>query len=286
MYSSAGGAALVAPFELLEYFYCHIAAAGGTQLPTMEWMSTPLLLRPLAIGQADAVNHPELSDPLQDYIVRFETSVVPFTAFDFNTFRPLPKTAKLTRYMPILENASPHFDFAYPAVPLFAGQKEKPLIITACGSAISAEFFDFTRRFNCEAEAGEGWQMHTKGDTAYCGWNIDPEAMLAKQLARKPQVVILPGTFDTALSAELKDTLQALVSSGETTLIYVSDRLRFPSLLPGKGQPAPTDLLRGIPLQVEIREFAVGKGKSYWVPFRLHRNNRVWARRNLLLPVP
>lgn len=287
VYSSAGGAALVAPFELLEYFYCHIAAAGGTQLPTMEWMSTPLLLRPLAIGQADAVNHPELSDPLQDYIVRFETSVVPFTAFDFNTFRPLPKTAKLTRYMPILENASPHFDFAYPAVPLFAGQKEKPLIITACGSAISAEFFDFTRRFNCEAEAVEGWQMHTKGDTAYCGWNIpDPEAMLAKQLARKPQVVILPGTFDTALSAELKDTLQALVSSGETTLIYVSDRLRFPSLLPGKGQPVPTDLLRGIPLQVEIREFAVGKGKSYWVPFRLHRNNRVWARQNLLLPVP
>ncbi|NLF92642.1 MAG: hypothetical protein GX564_02045 [Oligosphaeraceae bacterium] len=287
VYSAAGGAALLAPFELLDCFYCHIPAAGGTQLPTLEWMSTPLLLRPLAVGKADAVNHPELSDPLQDYIVRFETSVVPFTAFDFETFRPLPETAKLTRFMPILENASPHFDFAAPAVPLFARQQEKPLVITVCDSVISSEFFDFTRRFNCEAEAVEGWRMHAKGDTSYGGWNIpDPEAMLAKQLARKPQVVILPGTFETALSQELSATLQQLVSSGETALIYVSDRARFPSLLPGKGQPVPADLLRGIPLQVEAREFTVGKGKAFWVPFRLHRNNRVWARQNLLLPVP
>ncbi len=288
VYSTAGGAALLAPYELLDCFYCHIPAAGGTQLPTLEWMSTPLLVRPLTIGQADAVNHPELADPLQDYIVRFETAIVPFEQFDFATFRPLPTTAKLTRFMPVLEIVPPHFDYASPAVPFFSQQKERPLLITVCDSVISAEFFDFTRRFNCESEAVEGWRMHSKGETTYAGWNVpEPEAMLAKQLARKPQVVILPGTFETAIPEDSRDALVQLVQAGETTVIYVSDSSRrFPSLLKGKGELVPAKLLRGIPLDVQAREFRLGKGKVFWVPFRLHRNQRVWARQNLLLPVP
>ena len=91
------GAAVIAPFEIVDLFYCSMPDSAAPNQPTMEGLSSVLHIKPLAVGKADAVNHPELEDPLQDYIVRFTTSITVFDKIDFRTFRPRPAVKKLTR---------------------------------------------------------------------------------------------------------------------------------------------------------------------------------------------
>ncbi|MEI6424840.1 MAG: hypothetical protein WCP55_21675, partial [Lentisphaerota bacterium] len=61
------GAAVIAPFPVLDRFYSFQPSSNmSAMLPTVEWFSLRFSLKPLAKGVADAVNHPELADPLQD----------------------------------------------------------------------------------------------------------------------------------------------------------------------------------------------------------------------------
>ena len=282
------GALLAAPFEFLGTFYCHIAQSKGADAPTMEWMTFPLHIKPLSVGKADAVNHPELEDPLQDYIVRFETSIALTTPKDAGKNRPLPTAKKNTRFLPVLTAGKAHMEFAtLPAVPWFANQKESPGMIFFAGHNISAEAFDFLRRFKSNSEIIEGWRMGGSGDTVYAGYAIpSPIAMTEKMLKGKVDVIFIPGFTNTTMPKTLKKQLIDKVKKG-AVVIYVSDRNRFTDLFPAKGGTSvPADIFKGIPFKADIREFKVGKGKVFFVPFRLHLNNRMWSQHNLLLPAP
>ena len=287
VFSGKAGAALVAPFEFLDIFYSCFPGAGAMNRPTLEWMSTLLHIKPLAAGKADAVNHPELEDPLQDYIVRFETVLTVFDKADVKNFRPAPKTAKSTRFQPVLNAEKPHQDFVLPAVPWFARQKENPRVLFFSPAVVAPEAFDFLRRFRCDAEVVEGWRMTGKAGIIYHGYNIpDPEAMAEKALRASPQVIFIPGFTSATMGKKLNALLMEKVKQG-AVVIYVSDSNRFPALFPRKGgKEVPAELFRGIPFKVKIMEHRVGRGRVFFVPFRLHLNGRFYAQPCLLLPAP
>ena len=282
------GAAIVAPFEYLEKYYSCFPAGAGENRPTLEWMTRYLHIRPLAVGKADATNHPELEDPLQDYIVRVETSVAVFDKADVRKLRPAPETKKSTRFEEVLKAEKPHMDFPIPAIPWFARQKENPRVMFFANAPIAAEAFDFLRRFRCDCEIVEGWAPNGKsGMITYSGYNIpDPEVMAEKALKTSPQVIVIPSFTNRALNKKLKGLLLEKVKQGAIVL-YISDANRFTDLIPKKGgKEVPAELFRGIPLKLKIVEYRVGKGRVFFVPFRLYMNNRLGSQCRILLPAP
>ena len=285
---SFSGTAITAPWEFLELFYCHIPSGGGANLPTLEWMTSFLHIKPLAVGKADAVNHPELEDPLQDYIVRFETTLTLYSQKDARKLRPLPTGRKNTRFQPILSAATAHLEFpTLPAIGFFAKQKENPRILMFAGHQLAAEAFDFLRRFKSDAEVIEGWRITGGGASPYVGYNIpSPFAMTEKFLKGKVDAIFIPGFTNRTMPKNLSRQLIEKVKKGSVA-IYISDRNRFTDLFPAKGgKEIPAKLFRGIPFKVKVLEYKVGKGKIFFVPFRLHLNNRLWSQNSLLLPAP
>ena len=281
------GAAVITPFEIVDLFYCSMPGSAAPNQPTMEWLSSVLHIKPLAVGRADAVNHPELEDPLQDYIVRFTTSITVFDKIDFRTFRPRPAVKKLTRFKPVLESGKAYTEFDSPAVPWFTGQKENPRIAAFSGYNNAAEFFEFFRRFKSNHEVLEGWGMLGPGDVSYCGYNLPaPVPFAEKILNGKIDLLIMPGFIGKNLPANFKKQLINKIKSG-TVAVYISDANRFTELFPKKGgRKVPACVFAGLPVKPEVTEFKVGKGKVFFVPFRLYLNNRFWSQHRTFLPVP
>jgi hypothetical protein len=81
--SSAGlGGGFDIPYAFLERFYSYLPQpGGGTPVPTVEWWTRPLLLRPIARGRAEAAQHPELEDPLAGYVFHTQWRLIPFAEF-------------------------------------------------------------------------------------------------------------------------------------------------------------------------------------------------------------
>ena len=285
--NTRSGAAIIAPFEFLELFYCHVPSGGNVNLPTLEWMSSYLHIKPLAVGKADAVNHPELEDPLQDYIVRFETSLSLCGTKNLKAWRPVSKVRKNTRFQPVLSAERPHMEFAIPATPWFANQKETPKLLFFSNHILASDAFDFTRRFKSDAQVIEGWRITGPGDTVYAGYNIpSPVPMTEKLLKEEVDVIFVPGFINRTMPAKVKKQFLDKVKKG-CIVIYVSDHNRFTDLFPRKGgKKVPAEVFRGIPFKTDIREYKVGKGKVFFVPFRLHLNGRLWSQNALLLPAP
>ena len=282
------GAAVIAPFEYLEKFYSCFPAGAGADRPTLEWMTRHLHIKPLAVGKADATNHPELEDPLQDYIVRFETSLVVFDKADVTKLRPAPQTKKSARFAEVLEAEEARMDFPIPAIPWFARQKENPRVMFFANAPIASEAFDFLRRFRCDGEIVEGWSPTGKsGMIIYSGYNIpDPEVMAEKVLKTSPQVIVIPSFTNKALNRKLKKLLVEKVKQGAVVL-YISDVNRFTDLFPKNGgKEIPEELFRGIPFKVKIVEHRIGKGKVFFIPFRLYQGGRLGSQSRMLLPVP
>ncbi len=281
------GVAVIAPFELVELFYSSVPGDAGINLPTLEWMTSELHIKPLAVGKADAVNHPELEDPLQDYIVRFSTSVTVFDKINFRTFRPRPAVKKLTRFKPVLESGKAYTEFDSPAVPWFTGQKENPRIAAFSGFNNATEFFEFFRRFKADYEVLEGWGILGPGDVSYCGYNLPaPVPFAEKILNGKIDLLIMPGFIGKNLPANFKKQLINKIKSGAVA-IYISDANRFTELFPKKGgRKVPACVFAGLPVKPEVTEFKVGKGKVFFVPFRLYLNNRIWSQQRAFVPVP
>ena len=77
--SDAGvGAAVRVDFGFLERFYsCHPQPGSGAPIPTVEWWTRPILLPPLARGKREAAQHPELEDPLANYVFRTQWRLIP-----------------------------------------------------------------------------------------------------------------------------------------------------------------------------------------------------------------
>ena len=75
---SGHGAAVRVDFGFLKRFYsCHPQPGSDAPIPTLEWWTRPLLLPPLARGRREAAQHPELEDPLADYVLRTHWRLIP-----------------------------------------------------------------------------------------------------------------------------------------------------------------------------------------------------------------
>ena len=73
------GAAVSMEYPFLERFYSWQPGPGGSEpFPTLEWLYTPMRLRPLAVGKADAAQRPEEDDPLRAYTFRTTWTLTPF----------------------------------------------------------------------------------------------------------------------------------------------------------------------------------------------------------------
>ncbi len=75
------GAVVDVDFARLDRFYSFLSLVDGFQVPTVEWFTRRLVLKPLAEGIKDAANRPELDDPLQDYIYKTSCSYMPIAGF-------------------------------------------------------------------------------------------------------------------------------------------------------------------------------------------------------------
>ena len=280
------GAAIVASFEFLECFYSCIPSRKGFP-PTLEWMTSNLYIKPLSVGKADAVNHPELEDPLQDYIVRFEATVSAFDKIDFASYRPLAKGRKNTKFRQVLSGDKVYNEFPYPSVPWFSEQKECPKVLIFTDYMNSAQAFDFFRRFRCEAEVAEGWRGGILiPDTQYCGYSVpEPKQFAIKALQNNPELIIIPNMQNNTFPAEVKKLLIDRVKAGAVA-ISITDENRFTDLFSGKGKKVPSHVFRGLPLNVTVTEHPVGKGKVFYVPFRLYLNYRPWSQPWVFLPAP
>ena len=123
------GVVLTAPFEYLESFYSYQPDRNlqSALMPTLEFFTHKILLRPLSQGKADAVNHPEVADPLADYICRFSILIQPVKVQEFNyfTFRKTPLASPSNRFRPPLEEAVAFTQYNTPAIPFFPAPREK-----------------------------------------------------------------------------------------------------------------------------------------------------------------
>ena len=77
--SDGFGAAFEIEYPFLERFYSWQPPPGASEpFPTFEWLYAPMKLRPLAVGKAEAEQHPEEDDPLRPYIFRTGWTLIPF----------------------------------------------------------------------------------------------------------------------------------------------------------------------------------------------------------------
>ncbi len=288
------GAALLMPFACLDHFYsCHPAPSTQSLLvPTLEWFSLPFMLPSYAEGLVNAAQHPELADPLQDYVYRFTVAVEAFEAsgFDPARYRPKSNEAKLQRFAPVAEEIPVYKDFQSKAISWVSGADEISLLAVVNADA-SAEMFEFARRFPIALSLVEVDHPHVFGSHLYFSWPVpEPGERLVRELAKEPQIILLSGTFEKAMPEEARRQLLSRVEAG-TPLIYISHDNQFPSLLDNTQKiPAPTDIFLGVPFsslpvdapEVELRQY--GAGKVYWIKYRLINSNLRWTQKTALTP--
>ena len=284
--TGGSGAALVADYRFQDWLYCFVPPEGGAQLPTLEWMTSLMRIQPLSKGKAEAHLHPELADPLQDYIIRFTMQIVPFSVFDHAKFRPGSPEKKITRFIPVIRSEKAHLQFRGSFVPWFSTQKEQIRLLFIGDHYNSSAFFDFSRRINSHAEAVENWRAGNITRTQYAGYMIpDPEEMLEKELNRDPHVIIIPTLARGVVNAKLKALLYRKVEAG-ATVIYIAGESLWQELVPvSGGKLLPENFWNGLPFRVQVREFSRGKGRIFHVPFRLHHTGRLWNRVRAMCPL-
>ena len=97
--------------------------------------------------------------------------------------------------------------------------------------------------------------------------------------------MIIPGFIGKNIPKSFKAQLINKIKSGAVA-IYISDANRFTELFPQKGgRKVPACVFAGLPVKPEVTEFKVGKGKVFFVPFRLYLNNRIWSQQRAFVPV-
>lgn len=276
--------ALIAPFPILDTFYSCMPAQTGLN-PTLEYWTTPFVLKPLAFGKEDAVNHPEEDDPLARYFYRFkmEFVIVPDGQFNAHDFRPLATAEKDTRYLPRVEEAKGYVEFTTPAIPFLANPERKIKLLALGKSDTVAELFEFNRRFATNMALVELSHPHVFGVNKYLAWTPpEPGPALAKALENKSDVILVSGVREMILPKELLKKLQNVVSAG-TGFVYVSDRNDFPSLIPKHGGTSLA-LPGTIPYGIRATAHKFGKGNVIFVESRIDRIGRFWTQANALLP--
>ncbi len=286
--TGAEGAAIVVPFEFLDYFYSYTPAGSG-ELPTVEWFTLPFHLKPLSEGKKFAVNHPELADPLQDYIYRFDITIEPVSAksFQYETYRPLPKNEKTTRFKVNTGEAPLHTDFAgIPSIEL--KQTAKPLKILALANVPAVqELAELNRRVKQNLRVVEVAHPHvfSNGDSSpYYAWRApDSSKALEEALKSKPEVILLSGTFQKSLPETLCNEVVRQVKNGATA-VYISARNEFPALIPASGgKELPAWVTARIPWKElpvgapAVREYPCGKGRVIYIPFKMYKKDLLWT---------
>ncbi|NLZ62980.1 MAG: hypothetical protein GX902_04150 [Lentisphaerae bacterium] len=282
------------PFACLELFYSYHPATSTQSLlvPTLEWFSLPFMLPSYAEGLANAQQHPELADPLQDYIYRFTVAVEAFAASGFAPaqYRPKSTEAKLQRFAPVAEEIPVYKDFQGEAISWLADSDEISLLAVVNANS-SAEMFEFARRFPIALSLVEVSHPHVFGPHQYFSWPVpEPGERLLRELGKAPQVILLSGTFEKAMPEEARNQLLAKVEAG-TPLIYISHDNQFPTLLSNTQKiPLATDIFKGVPFsslpvaapEVELRQY--GAGKVYWIKYRLINAGLRWTQCSALTP--
>ena len=289
------GAAVIAPFSLLDCFYSFQPSATiqSAMLPTVEWFSLPFCLKPLAKGVADAVNHPELADPLQDYIYRFTMFVDPVDArnFDPEKFRPKATGPKSERFRPSLECSPIYREFTASSVAWYPEPAQKIKLLAVLNVCCSTEMIEFDRRIKTDLRMVEVEHPHVFKSTSFYGWIVpEPEILLEKELNANPRVILLSGTTESAVPKELIAKIRSKIEAG-ASLIYVSDVNRLPGLMPNHGgHPLPEWVTAGVPfdrlpVKVPVEVFPVGKGKVIWVhACLLNTPGLLWTQAGTMIP--
>lgn len=281
------GAAITVPFEYLDYFYSY-APASDSELATLEWFTLPFRLKPLADGKKYAVNHPEVADPLADYIYRFSITIDMIDAdhFQYGKYRPLPVIGKSKRFEVSPEESRLYTDFPDPALIELKQRAKRPrLAVLANGPAVN-ELAELNRRIKTDMQIVEAGFPHmlSNAETApYLAWRApDAELALEKVLKSRPEIFLLSGTLQRSLPEKLRNELIRQVENG-ASLIYVSAQNYFPALISGEGVNLPGWVMRGIPWDKlpadipDVREYAHGKGKIIHVPFKMYRKDLLWT---------
>ena len=275
---------LTAPFPVLDAFYSHMPAQTGLN-PTLEYWTTPFVLKPLAFGEKDAANHPEEDDPLAPYFYRFtmEFAIVSDDQFTASDFRPLATAEKDTRYLPRLEEAESYTEFTTPAISFLANPERKIKLLALAKSISVAELFEFNRRFATQMSIVELSNPHVFSVNKYLAWTPpEPGPALEKALENKPDVILVSGVREVILPNELLEKLQDTVSAG-AGFIYVSHRNDFPSMIPQQGG-TPLTFPGTIPYGVRATAYKFGKGTVIFVESRIDRVGRFYTLSNALMP--
>jgi|GEM_PF-1553812 len=276
---------LIAPFPVLDTFYSCMPLQIGLN-PTLEYWTTPFVLKPLAFGKEDAVNHPEEEDPLARYYYRFtmELVIVPDEHYDALNFRPLATAEKDTRYLPRVEEAPGYTEFTTPAIPFLVNPERKIKLLALAKSTTVPELFEFNRRFATRMAIVELMHPHNFRVNTYLAWTPpEPGSALEKALESTSDVMLVSSVRETKLPAELLKKIQDAVSAG-MGFVYVSHRNEFPSLIPSQGG-TPLVLPGTIPYGIRATAYKFGKGNVVFVESRIDRIGRFWTQENALLPV-
>lgn len=278
-------AILSVPFSVLDFFYSWMSSAPEG-MALVDWFSTPFQLMPLSKGKEEAVLHEVLSDPLQDYKYQFSMSVrVPASLeLAYENYREKSAEAKSTRFQPLAEEISMHEDFQTPALiwnPL-PGEKIRLLALSIAHG--NTELGEFNRRLNTHMDLVETGNATSFKPSPYFGWPIPlPEARIKYALKNNPEVILVCGHHEKNVP---EDVLTSIVKSIEqgAAFIYVSENNQFPCLIPQAGG-APLDpavyhgvLSESLPGFAEILEYPRGKGKVFWVKFKMLPKGMEWVR--------
>ena len=286
--TGSAGAAIITPFEVLDYFYSY-APAESEEIPTVEWFTLPFQLKPFSEAKNYALTHPEDPAPLENFIYRFDVTVEPVAAgtFQYDSWRPLPQTAKTTRFKINDEEAPLHTDFeGIPSIEL--KQTAKPLRIMALVNVPAVqELAELNRRIKQDlrmVEVGHPHQFVNTNTAPFYAWRgPDPNLALEKALKSKPNVILLSGTFQKSLPGKLCDEIVRQVKDGAMA-VYISPVNRFPALVPNSGgKELPAWVTAGIPWKElpvglpEVREYPCGKGRVIHIPFKMYKKDLLWT---------
>lgn len=288
-------AVLNMPFACLEHAYSFHPTATSQSLlaPTLEWFSLPLYLPPYAEGLAKAVNHPELENPLQEYVYKFTTSVTVLdkAGLTASEYRPVSDEPKLTTFVPPTREMPLYTDFQRGALQWQSGDDKIDLLAVAA-SNVGAELLEFVRRFPIKLRLVESSHPHVFQANKYLSWTVpDPAGHLIRELEKEPDIILISSTWENVIPEEALQKLLAAVESG-TPLIYISHVDFFPSLLKNTPQlPVPDEILAGLPFErlniekprVEVRQY--GEGRVYWVKYKLIGQSYWWQQGTALTPI-
>ena len=167
-------------------------------------------------------------------------------------------------------------------------------MLAVCNVQASVELLELTRRINCDLKIVEVSHPHvmvSSGSFTYFGWTPpEPVAVLNKALESDYDVILLSGTFESALPAEITAKIRKKIASG-ATLFYVAESNRFPSLV-GKGAPVklPVRLDKGVPLaelpvKPEISATGFGKGIVIYIKYPMWFGGLPWTQNTAILPL-